>query len=225
MLGASTTPGGEGQVWWRGRPEDSDRNAGVPVSAILFGGRRTGVLPLVYEARGWQHGVYVEATMASEALVWGEGSVPLSDPMAMRDFCGYNMGDYFSHWLAVGEQLRHPPRVFHANWFRTGHDNRLFWPGFGENTRILRGIFERIEGSTTCRKTPIGWVPQVSSLDLSGFKLTADQLDQLLSVDSGAWMQEAGRSLEFLARFAGRLPVSFLTEHRSLVRRLSHSIH
>jgi GTP-dependent phosphoenolpyruvate carboxykinase len=230
-------PGEDGRLWAfnpeQSRPpvaHDVSQQAsappvGVPISAILFGGRRARLAPLVYEARSWQHGVYIGATMASETIVPGEGCVPRPDPMAMRPFCGYNMGDYFAHWLAVGERLRHPPRVFHVNWFRTGHDGRLLWPGFGDNIRVFRWIFERIEGTAPRREATIGWLPQDSSLDLSGMDLTGGKLRELLAVENGAWLQEAGRSLEFLGRFAGRLPGPLLTEHGLLVQRIHHSLH
>jgi phosphoenolpyruvate carboxykinase (GTP) len=204
-----------------------DLSSGVPISAILFGGRRAKLAPLVYEARSWRHGVHVGATMVSEttAAATGAVGVPRNDPMAMLPFCGYNMGDYFAHWLAVGKKLGHPPKIFHVNWFRTGEDGRPLWPGFGDNIRVLKWIVERVEGRAAARETAIGHIPHEDSLDLSGLDLPRGRLHRLLAVDGGAWLQEAGRSLGFLGQFASRLPEGLLAEHRSLLRRLYVSIH
>ncbi|MBK8170216.1 MAG: phosphoenolpyruvate carboxykinase (GTP) [Sandaracinaceae bacterium] len=201
--------------------------SGVPISAIIFGGRRAKLAPLVYEARNWQHGVYVGATMVSETTAAATGAVgiPRNDPMAMLPFCGYNMGDYFAHWLAVGQQLRHPPKIFHVNWFRTGNDGRFLWPGFGDNVRVLKWILERVDGAVTAREAPIGLLPHTDGIDLSGMDFPEERLFELLAVDGSAWMQEAGRTLEFLGRFGNRLPHGLLTELRSLLNRLQLSLH
>jgi phosphoenolpyruvate carboxykinase (GTP) len=198
---------------------------GVPISAIIFGGRRAKLAPLVYEAKSWRHGVYLGATMVSEttAAAAGEVGVPRNDPMAMLPFCGYNLADYFRHWLNVGKSLKHPPKIFHVNWFRTSSRGKYLWPGFGENIRVLKWIFGRIEGNTGTRETPIGLVPSDGSLDLTGLDLTSETLDLLMAVDGDEWLEEARRNFEFLARFGDRLPRSILSEHRSLVKRLGRA--
>ncbi len=201
--------------------------SGVPISAIIFGGRRSKLAPLVYEARNWQHGVYIGATMVSETTAAATGAVGVlrNDPMAMLPFCGYNMGDYFAHWLTMGKKLARAPKIFHVNWFRTGDDGRLLWPGFGDNIRVLRWILARAEGAAEARETAVGYLPHEDALDLSGLDLSRERMSQLLAVDAGAWLQESGRSLEFLGRFGERLPASLLTQHRSLVKRLQDSLH
>jgi phosphoenolpyruvate carboxykinase (GTP) len=204
-----------------------DLAAGVPISAIIFGGRRSKLAPLVYQARSWQHGVYMGATMVSEttAAATGAVGVPRNDPMAMLPFCGYNMGDYFAHWLSFGKRLARAPGIFHVNWFRTGSDGRFLWPGFGDNVRVLKWILERVEGSPRATQTPIGFLPREDALDLSGMDFPRDRLSDLLAVDGAAWLQEAGRTLEFLGRFGAHLPRGLLTEHRALVRRVHESLH
>jgi phosphoenolpyruvate carboxykinase (GTP) len=196
---------------------------GVPISAILFGGRRVELAPLVYEARDWAHGVYVGATLVSEttAAATGQVGVPRNDPMAMLPFCGYNMGDYFAHWLAIGRRLKDPPRIFHVNWFRTDRDGRFLWPGFGENIRVLEWILKRIEGQgQAARTTPIGHVPIHDGLDLRGLDVSPDLFEALVAVDRSAWLEEAERNLQFLWRLGPRLPDAILREHQSLVERL-----
>jgi phosphoenolpyruvate carboxykinase (GTP) len=199
-----------------------DVAAGVPISAILFGGRRAKVAPLVHEARSWTHGVYIGATMVSEttAAATGAVGVPRNDPMAMLPFCGYHLGDYFAHWLSVGKALRRPPRIFHVNWFRTGDDGRFLWPGFGENIRVLKWILGRVEGAARALETPIGYLPAEDSLDLEGLALPREHLRRLLWVNCGAWLEEAERAEAFLGRFEVRLPGQLLAEHRMQLRRL-----
>jgi phosphoenolpyruvate carboxykinase (GTP) len=195
---------------------------GVPISAILFGGRRAQLTPLVYEARDWAHGVYMGATLVSEttAAATGEVGVPRNDPMAMLPFCGYNMGDYFTHWLSMGRRLTHPPRVFHVNWFRTDRNGRFLWPGFGENIRVLDWILRRVEGSNQAAPTPLGYVPRAESLDLSGLGIDPDHFAALTAVDPGAWLEEADRNSTFLGRFGGRLPAVVQREHENLIDRM-----
>jgi phosphoenolpyruvate carboxykinase (GTP) len=204
-----------------------DLATGVPISAIIFGGRRSKLAPLVYEARSWQHGVYMGATMVSEttAAATGAVGVPRNDPMAMLPFCGYNMGDYFAHWLSFRKRLARAPGIFHVNWFRTGDDGRFLWPGFGDNVRVLKWILERVEGNAEARQAAIGLLPREDAIDLSGMDFPKERLSSLLSVDGGAWLQEAGRTLEFLGRFEAHLPRRLLAEHRALVKRLSESLH
>jgi phosphoenolpyruvate carboxykinase (GTP) len=198
---------------------------GVPISAIIFGGRRSKLAPLVYEARSWRHGVYVGATMVSETTAAATGAVGVlrHDPMAMLPFCGYNMGDYFAHWLAVGSSLRSPPKIFHVNWFRTGDDGSFLWPGFGDNIRVLKWILERVDGTAAARETTIGRLPREDAIDLSGMDLPKERISQLLTVDGDAWLEEARRTAELLGRFEGHLPDDLLFEHRALLKRLKHT--
>jgi phosphoenolpyruvate carboxykinase (GTP) len=200
--------------------------SGVPISAIIFGGRRAKVVPLVYEALSWRHGVYMGATMVSEttAAATGAVGVPRNDPMAMLPFCGYHMGDYFGHWLRVGDKLTHPPKVFHVNWFRTGEDGAFLWPGFGDNIRVLKWILERVDGRAAARESVIGHLPHHQSLDLRGMALTKERLAQLLAIDEGAWLREAWRTSEFLGRFSDRLPGGLWAEHEALLKRLHHTL-
>jgi phosphoenolpyruvate carboxykinase (GTP) len=193
---------------------------GVPISAILFGGRRSTLTPLVFEATSWEHGIYVGATTRSEATrgASGEQEVLRNDPMAMLPFCAYNMADYFRYWLRLGWQLRVKPRIFHVNWFRTDRRGDLLWPGFGENVRVLQWVVRRVERALEARRTPIGWLPQ--SLDMTGLALDGDTLERLLRVDVGAWLEEVVANQSFLARFGERLPGTLQREHEALVRRL-----
>jgi phosphoenolpyruvate carboxykinase (GTP) len=204
-----------------------DLATGVPISAIIFGGRRSKVAPLVYEALNWQHGVYVGATMVSEttAAATGQVGIPRNDPMAMLPFCGYNMGDYFAHWLTFQRRLARPPRVFHVNWFRTDEDGRFLWPGFGDNIRVLKWILERVDGGPSAIQTPIGHIPREDALDLSGLDISPERVSKLLAVDAATWRDEAERSIEFLATFGPRLPPALIAEHRSLVDRIHESLH
>ena len=198
---------------------------GVPISAIIFGGRRARLAPLVYEARDWNHGVYVGATLVSEttAAATGAVGVPRNDPMAMVPFCGYNMGDYFGHWLQMGKRLVNPPRIFHVNWFRTNEEGKFLWPGFGDNIRVLKWILERVDNRAPARATAIGNVPTADALDLAGLDLNVPRMDELLAVDPGAWLEELTRNGAFLQRFEDRLPSSLQAEHHALRDRLGRS--
>jgi phosphoenolpyruvate carboxykinase (GTP) len=198
---------------------------GLPISAIIFGGRRARLAPLVYESQGWQHGVFVGATMASETTAAATGTVGVSrrDPMAMLPFCGYNMADYFGHWLAMGAKLKNPPRIFHVNWFRKGADGKFLWPGYGENVRVLKWMLDRIEGRAAATETPIGCVPTASSLTLDGLNISRDMIKELLSVDSNDWIAEDQAVGEFFKKFGDRLPKALTEEHRALADRLSRS--
>lgn len=195
---------------------------GVPISAILFGGRRARVAPLVYQSRSWQHGVYVGATMASEttAAATGEVGKVRRDPMAMLPFCGYNMGDYFGHWLAMGERLTNPPAIFHVNWFRKGADGKFLWPGFGQNVRVLRWILERTQGKGEATQAPIGFVPTARSLALDDLDLSASTVDALLHVNNAEWQEETRDTGAFLSKFGADLPEALRQEHAALVARL-----
>jgi len=193
---------------------EADAPAGVPIDAIIFGGRRRALAPLVFEARSWRHGVLIGAGVASEttAAATGQVGVLRRDPMAMRPFAGYNFGDYWRHWLAVGERLAQPPRIFHVNWFRQDAGGKFLWPGFGENLRVLEWILDRVAGRATAVDTPIGHMPAPADLDLSGLAIGRDALDDLLSVDRAAWREElTGLGAEF-AKYGERLPPALLRE-------------
>jgi phosphoenolpyruvate carboxykinase (GTP) len=197
--------------------------AGVPISAFIFGGRRARLAPLVYESFDWQHGVFVAATMASEttAAITGQVGVTRRDPMAMLPFCGYNMGDYFRHWLEMGRSLPHPPKIFNVNWFRKGADGKFLWPGFGENVRVLKWILERIQGKGKADETPIGFVPSPDALTLDGLGISRGAMDELLRVDTADWQRESEETKTFLAQFGNRLPRELLQEHDRLIQRLA----
>jgi phosphoenolpyruvate carboxykinase (GTP) len=199
--------------------------AGVPISAIIFGGRRARVAPLVYESRDWQHGVFVGATMASETTAAATGTVGVTrrDPMAMLPFCGYNMADYFGHWLAMGPKIKHAPRIFHVNWFRKDADGKFLWPGYGENVRVLKWMLDRIEGRAAANETPIGLVPTPESLTLDGLSISRSALDELLRVDPADWLEESRTTAEFFAKFGDRLPAPIRQEQEALASRLQRS--
>jgi phosphoenolpyruvate carboxykinase (GTP) len=195
---------------------------GVPISAFIFGGRRARVAPLVYEARNWQHGVFVGATMASEttAAITGAVGVTRRDPMAMLPFCGYNMADYFRHWLDTGPKLKHPPRIFHVNWFRKDAEGKFLWPGYGENVRVLKWMLDRIEDRAAAKDTPIGFVPTRDSLTLDGLNISPRAVDELLQVDPNDWAEEVDATGKFFEKFGKRLPEEIRAEHNELAERL-----
>jgi phosphoenolpyruvate carboxykinase (GTP) len=183
---------------------------GVPLSAIVFGGRRARLAPLVFQSRDWVHGVFVGATMGSEttAAATGQVGVVRRDPMAMLPFCGYNMADYFQHWLDMGRALAQPPAIFHVNWFRTGKDGRFLWPGFGENLRVLLWMIDRVKGQDGAEETPIGLVPRPHALHLDGLSVSRADLEALLKVDRDEWAAEVPEMRAFFERFGSRLPAA-----------------
>ena len=195
---------------------------GVPISAFIFGGRRARLAPLVYEAMNWQHGVYVGATMASETTAAETGAVGVTrrDPMAMLPFCGYNMADYFRHWLDMGTRVPHPPKIFHVNWFRKGADGKFLWPGYGENVRVLKWILERIEGKAAATETPIGFAPTSNALTLDGLDVSRATMEELLNVDAAQWSKEHSDVGKFFQQFGSRLPDAIRDEHNSQGERL-----
>ncbi len=196
---------------------------GVPLTAIVFGGRRSRLAPLVYETFNWRHGVYTGATMASEltAAQYGRQGKVRRDPMAMLPFCGYNMADYFRHWIDFGKNLAKPPGIFHVNWFRKDEGGNYIWPGFGENLRVLNWIIERTRGNASAEKTPIGFVPAADSLDLKGLDITAEAVQQLFAVDPGDWLEELEGHFSYFEQFGKKLPQGILEEYRALSERLS----
>jgi phosphoenolpyruvate carboxykinase (GTP) len=201
----------------------ADSAKGVPISAIIFGGRRRGVAPLVYEARDWNHGVLVGASVASEttAAAIGQAGVLRRDPMAMKPFAGYNYGDYWAHWFEMGKKLKHPPKIYHVNWFRRDADGKFLWPGFGDNLRVLAWILNRCAGKAEAQETPIGNLPRANDLNLDGLKIEQSALDQLLSVNSEEWRAEAADMDQYLNEFGDRTPVQLRAEVAALRTRLA----
>jgi phosphoenolpyruvate carboxykinase (GTP) len=202
-----------------------DDPAGVPISAILFGGRRASTVPLVIESFDWDHGVFLGANIASEKTAAAEGKLGelRHDPFAMLPFCGYNMGDYFAHWLKIG-QTADPgqlPRLFYVNWFRKNASGRFAWPGYGENIRVLKWIIQRLAGDAQATPTPIGYLPAPGSLDLDGLDVSRADLALLLTVDAQAWKVEAAHIPEFFRTFGQQLPARLWDLHQDLVDRLS----
>jgi phosphoenolpyruvate carboxykinase (GTP) len=202
-----------------------DDPAGVPIDAIMFGGRRASVVPLVYEARDWEHGVFLGSTMASEKTAAAAGTVGelRFDPMAMLPFCGYNMAEYFGHWLKIGRREGAKlPRIFYVNWFRKDDDGKFLWPGFKENSRVLAWIFRRCEGKADANETAIGLVPPVGEggIDTSGLDIGGEAMEQLLSVDPKAWKQQLPQMHEHYARFGHRLPQEMHDQLHALEQRL-----
>jgi phosphoenolpyruvate carboxykinase (GTP) len=196
---------------------------GVPISAILFGGRRREVAPLVYEAHDWRHGVLLGAGMASETTAAAVGKVGIvrRDPMAMKPFCGYNFADYWAHWLSFEDRLTSPPRVFHVNWFRQDRDGKYLWPGYGDNLRVLSWIIDRCTGRLPAAETPIGFVPRAGDLNLQGLSIDAATISQLLDVDRHAWNAEIEDVGRYLDEFGARLPEQLRDQQRRIKRALS----
>ena len=199
-----------------------EHHHGVPISAIIFGGRREHLAPLVYESFNWQHGVFVGATMASErtAAQFGKIGEVRRDPMAMLPFCGYNMGDYFGHWLKLGKKMSPPPKIFHVNWFRKDANGKFLWPGFGDNLRVLEWIIERCRGTVRARETAIGYLPNEKDIDLTGLKLPDQNMKKLFAIDKNDWADELKGIAEFFAGFGGDLPKEMQAEYRALKKRL-----
>jgi phosphoenolpyruvate carboxykinase (GTP) len=200
----------------------SEDPKGVPISAIVFGGRRREVAPLVYEARDWKHGVLVGASVASEttAAMVGQQGVVRRDPMAMLPFCGYNYADYWQHWLNIGAKLARPPRIYHVNWFRRDAQNKFLWPGYGENLRVLAWMLDRCAGNAGASETPIGRLPRPDDLDTKGMGVTADAMKALLSVEPALWKKEAADLRAYFEQFGARMPAEMLEELKGLEGRL-----
>ena len=197
---------------------------GVPISGIIFGGRRSQMVPLVYEAFNWQHGTFIGTSLSSEMTAAAKGEVGKlrHDPFAMLPFCGYDMADYFAHWLQIGtmgkpEKL---PRIFHVNWFRKGPDGKFLWPGYGDNARVLKWMFERADGSGKAIKTPIGFVPDIKALDLNGLAINKASLEELLLVDKEAWGDEVEELRKYYTLFGYKLPAAIHEELNALEKRL-----
>ena len=198
--------------------KEFENPAGVPISAIVFGGRRAKTAPLVYQARDWQHGVFIGATMASETTAAATGAVGVvrRDPMAMKPFVGYNMADYFGHWLEMGKKMdpEKAPKIFHVNWFRQDDEGHFLWPGFGDNMRVLLWILDRCEGKVDAVESPIGYLPK--EIDTTGLDVSDDVMKELLSVDKNIWLEDVDNAREYFAQFGSRLPKEITEELNKL---------
>jgi phosphoenolpyruvate carboxykinase (GTP) len=195
---------------------------GVPISAIIFGGRRAKTAPLVYESLGWEHGVFVGSIMASETTAAASGAVGVvrRDPMAMLPFCGYNMGDYWEHWLDMGKKIPNLPKIYNVNWFRTDDKGEFIWPGFGDNMRVLMWILDRCENKADAVKTPIGWEPRPEDINIEGLDIDIETVKSLLEVDPALWREEAKGIREFYDKFGDKLPKTLSAELKGLEERL-----
>jgi phosphoenolpyruvate carboxykinase (GTP) len=199
-----------------------DQHHGVPISAIIFGGRREHVAPLVYQSFNWQHGVFVGATMGSELTAAQVGKIGQvrRDPMAMLPFCGYNMADYFRHWLNMGKLMANPPKIFHVNWFKADEHGRFLWPGFCENLRVLEWILDRCNNKVNAMETPIGYLPYPFNIDMTGLNLAPGALEKLLKVEKGEWLEELRGVNKFFGDFKKDLPKELWDEYKALIERL-----
>lgn len=206
--------------------KDWENPAGVPISAILFGGRRPGTLPLVYEAFDWNHGVFMGSIVGSEvtAAAIGLKAGVRRDPFAMLPFCGYHMGDYFGHWVKIGQTAPDKaklPKIFNVNWFRKSPEGKFLWPGYGDNVRVLKWVFERVEGAAQAEQTAIGYVPKADAIDISGLNGVAEKMPELLKVDKNDWNTEIELVKEHYAKFGNRLPAEMQKEFNGLVERIA----
>jgi len=203
----------------------ADAPEGVPISAIVFGGRRKELAPLVYEAKSWEHGVLVGAGVASETTSAnvGEVGVVRRDPMAMKPFCGYNFADYWTHWLGFGERLEHLPKIFHVNWFRQNAEGDFLWPGFGENLRVLEWIIERCEGRAGAHESPIGFLPNPEDLNTTDLDISPDALEALTSINREQWREEMASIGEYLDTYGDRLPEALRRQQQAIAAELSKS--
>jgi phosphoenolpyruvate carboxykinase (GTP) len=205
-------------------PEFANPN-GVPIDAMLFGARRQRRVPLVFEARDWEHGTFLGATLSSETTAAATGKIGelRRDPMAMLPFCGYNMGDYFSNWIEVGKKLKSPPRIFRVNWFRTDEKGKFIWPGFGDNLRVLQWILDRCEGKGKAIDTPVGFVPSLEGINRAGLNVSDGVMTSLLNVDPVEWIEAIEGQEGFMKSYGNRMPKSMWDQHNELAKRIKDS--
>ena len=202
--------------------DDAEQPQGVPISAVIFGGRRASLAPLVYEAMDWAHGVMVGASVASETTAAQTGAVGVvrRDPMAMKPFCGYNFADYWGHWLDIGKKLKQPPKLFHVNWFRKDKNDKFMWPGFGENMRVLEWILKRCADQVQGQQSPIGLLPEAADLNTQGLDLAPDTLRALIEVDPNEWRGEMENIGTYFEQYGDRLPEALRETQRAQANRL-----
>ena len=195
---------------------------GVPISAMIFGGRRPTTMPLVFQSFNWTHGVYLGATMGSEMTAAAAGTVGQvrRDPMAMLPFCGYNVSDYFAHWLSMQKKVKFLPAIFHVNWFRKTAEGKFMWPGYSDNTRVLKWIVDRVNGKATATETPIGFIPKYEDIEWAGLKFSKEDFDQVMAFDAAAWSAEVVSQEEFFFKLRDRLPKQLINERQQLIGRL-----
>lgn len=203
--------------------KEFDNPNGVPISAILLGGRRTHLIPVVAEAYNWQNGVFMGARTGSETTAAAAHQVGVlrRDPMAMIPFCGYNMGDYFGHWLKMGKKLTHPPRIYSVNWFRVDDNGKFIWPGFGDNIRILKWIIDRVNNRVDAKETPIGLVPNIKDLDLSGMNISANTFEKSFQINAQEWQSELQDIEKFFTQFGDHMPAELWQEYKILAKKLA----
>ncbi|MCL1972065.1 MAG: phosphoenolpyruvate carboxykinase (GTP) [Endomicrobia bacterium] len=203
--------------------KEYDNPKGVPISGIIFGGRRETTIPLVYESKDWNSGVFTASIIGSEttaAMIGGTVGTVRRDPMAMLPFCGYNMGDYFKHWLEIGKKLKKTPKIFMVNWFRKDENGKFMWPGFRDNSRIIKWMMERIEGKAGAKEAEIGLFPEENGIDLSGLDIKKETMEKLLTVDKEAWKKEVGMIEEFYAKFGDKIPAELTQQLNELKKKL-----
>ncbi len=205
--------------------KEFDNPKGVPISAIILGGRRTQLIPLVTESFNWQHGVYLGARTGSETTAAAAHQVGQlrRDPMAMLPFCGYNMGDYFHHWLNIGKKLTQPPKIFSVNWFRVDDEGKFIWPGFGENIRVLKWIVDRVHNRAKAKQTPLGLIPDMQDLETGGMDIPKEKLAKLFEINAEPWKQELQDTEKFLNQFGNRMPSEIWQEHKKLAAQLDNN--
>jgi phosphoenolpyruvate carboxykinase (GTP) len=203
--------------------EKTEASRGVPISAIVFGGRRERLVPLVQESKSWAHGVLLGASMASETTAAATGAVGVvrRDPMAMKPFCGYNFADYWQHWLDIGTKISHPPPVFHVNWFRKDENGKFMWPGFGDNMRVLDWIISRCEGRVDAVNSPIGQLPEEGAINVTGLDVSNETMNALLEVDAPAWSVEMEEIRAYLDGYGERQPPEMLQQLNLVVAELA----
>ncbi|MBQ2224327.1 MAG: phosphoenolpyruvate carboxykinase (GTP), partial [Oscillospiraceae bacterium] len=207
--------------------KEFDNPAGVPISAIVFGGRRAKTAPLVYQSFSWNHGVFMGSIMASETTAAATGAIGVvrRDPMAMLPFCGYHMGDYWQHWLDMGRKIPHPPKIFNVNWFRTDDDGNFAWPGFGDNMRVLEWIIARANDEIGAEETALGYEPYTRDINAKDLDVTTAVMRDLLSVDRELWLEECKGAREYYKKIGDRVPVELWEELEALESRINRGYH